>query len=248
MRSVLTLARLFYFALLLLGIANVDAAAETADQVLIQVVNQFDKASGNIYSKHKYLALRTGRGPFGSQYVERRGDAENFRILDSDHVARGAEYRRTGEAIPDWGLKEERVDWLRPKVGLETRLAGHCAFQHDASYIGKRWNDDERIGNVYFIPTAQRSIGQSRGCDLEDCRIVVGLVVGDLSRHGCGWVRRCLPISEYENLNVGSVLPKPRFFRGDNVVGGHDESIGGRNESGAAEDVVLHRFVQPSHS
>ena len=114
--------RSFLFLLLLFGVGNIHSSAQTANQVLIKIVDQFDETVGqgsagpaadNSNSTLAHLF------PSGPQRIERGTDAENFGIYNTYDSAPRTEYWSSREAFTNRALKNESIEWLGAKIGIE---------------------------------------------------------------------------------------------------------------------------------
>lgn len=222
----------------LLGIVNCDTAAQTADKVLIQVVDQFEETCRDINTHYRDAAVRASRQPSASEIVKGGADAEDFCVLDSNNVSLRIEDWCARKAVPHGSLKENCVDWFRSKRGLEGGSLSHGTLQHDAAHTRKRWNDEDRIPDIYLVPIAQCDVGHIGSINLQHCRIVVDLVARNLNCKRCRLIGSCP--TDHNNLDIVSMLCKTRLFSCDDVVGRNNQPIAGCHKSDSTEDRPIH--------
>jgi len=161
------------------GVGNIYATAQSADKVLVQVVNDFNEVSRQVDAIEVKTTHRTA--PFGSEITESGTDAENFCIHNTYDGSCGAEYGSSREALTNWTLKNESIEGLGPQIGIETfGFSRDTTFQHHRrADIWKGWNDYQRGTNFNLIPVSQLDVRKARTCDLKKSVVVVGLIRRD---------------------------------------------------------------------
>ncbi len=76
-----------FLLLLFLGVGNIYSAAQSADEILIQIVDDFNKATPNVYAEKFDLAAAGLRClPFLAKQIKGRTDAKDLCVLDTDDV------------------------------------------------------------------------------------------------------------------------------------------------------------------
>jgi hypothetical protein len=233
-------------SLFFLGVANINAAAQAADQVLVKVVDQFSETVG-----------QTGTGstadngtstfahlfPFGPKFIEDWTDTEYQRIHDTNDVPLLAEDRRTRKSFANGRLENYAPDWFWPKKCLLSHPIRNSSFEENEPHSWPSWENRNCVSGFNFIPTSESEVRQVRSLNLKEGEIEVGHVVGDGDIDRFGWIQ--LPINN--NGEICGVLFPLGLSSSDNMVGGKNHAIR-RNDKAVSTEFVPYTNLYDSTS
>src|ERR1039457_2621779 len=215
--------------LLFLGIVNCHAAAQSTDQVLVKIVNQFKETSRNVNAREKDRTAP--RRPSPLKTVECRTNAKDFCVYNSNNITFRTEDRCAGKAIVYWALEQDCINRLWSKVISKSAFTRDCAMQHERPWSGKRRNDGNLAIYVHFIPVTHFDEWQCRSFDFQFNEIIIYLVSRDLSSDRCGWIWGGYSFTEYQYHDLTRIFSIVRIACRDNVIGCNNSSIGGHDET-----------------
>ena len=223
--------RIFPYSFMLFGIIDSHTAAQTTDQVLIQVVDQFKKTGSDVDARHRELYLATAGCPFIPKITESLTDAEYLRILNSDNMPIRIEYGASGESIADRALEDNSFYFLGTERGLEHLFGRNDALQQKCTCAGKSRNNRDLVTDIGSVPCSDCDMRQGIGCDSQLRKVKVNLVVRNLAVNGHSGIGRALSVSENNDLNIVCILSETRFLRSDNMISRDNYAVGRSDKS-----------------